>query len=127
MTDHLHLPVKEIFYKNAHAKFSGTGGRGISHFAAEAANALAGGVWVGGTMVLTAEELTFRASDTNRLTKTGTIDFACRLSEIVNATVGEGFGTKIIVVHTKHGEFSFKCFGAVKAHRQLLAAVTATA
>jgi hypothetical protein len=117
--------VSEIFYKNANAKLSGVTGRGVGVFAAEAAKHFMGGVWVGGTVVLTEQELTFKANKLNRAVQKGDMDFAFPLTDISGADLVGGFGTKIISVHIRGGDFLFRCFGAKKALAKLLAAVAA--
>ncbi len=118
--------MSEIFYKNANAKLSGITGRGVGVFASEAAKHFMGGVWVGGTVILTEQELTFKANKLNRAIQKGEMDFAFPLTLVTGAELAGGFGTKIISVHMKGGDFLFRCFGAKKALAKLLSAVAAS-
>ena len=71
-----------------------------------------GGLWVGGSVELTTQPLTFRPNVVNRAVHRGDYSFSVPLSEITSVTYEPGFLTVIVVVTTRHGRFKLRCFAA---------------
>jgi len=78
----------------------------------EGFRAFYGGLWVGGTAVLTATALTFRPNDLNRAMHKGDLSFSVPLTEVSGVRFERGFVTSIVVVATPHGTFKLRCYGA---------------
>ena len=115
----------EIFRKKANAKLRGVEGRHRFAGVAEAAEALMGGTWVGGEVVLTDQSLDFTPNMLNHAIQSGDLAFGFPLSEVIRAEITGGFGTKIITVSTDHGDFQFRCTKASDALAALQDAIAA--
>ena len=110
---------EEIIRRKANAKLRNVRGRHEFGGVAEATEALMQGTWVGGEVVLTDESLGFRPNRLNRAIQSGELAFEIPLSDVTDAEITGGFGTKIITVRTAHVDFQFRCTKA----RAFLAAV----
>lgn len=71
-----------------------------------------GGLWVGGTLIVTDGEVRFEPNAMNRLVHRGEVSIAVPLAEIRGATTRFGVLTRIIDVETSAGTFCVRCFGA---------------
>ena len=78
------------------------------------ANALQGGLWIGGKAVLTLTDLTFTPNAMNELfhLATDTLKWSAPLKEIAAVAVRNGVVTDIIDVHLHSGQRSIRCFKA---------------
>ena len=71
-----------------------------------------GGLWVGGSIEISNEGLCFRPNRLNEELHVGLEVVSIRLADILSARREFGWGTGIVVVEHKSGEFRFRCFGA---------------
>ena len=79
-----------------------------------------GGLWVGGTVQVTSDQVSFSANALNRgftgylmrLKQMGTLDFGMRLADIDEVSVRFGVGTKIVVLEGGDSVMLFRCWGA---------------
>jgi hypothetical protein len=72
-----------------------------------------GGLWVGGTVTLTEEELSFAPNALNRAVHVGVSAKTIPLANVVRATDRFGWFTRIVdVVQTDGSVFVFRCYGA---------------
>lgn len=71
-----------------------------------------GGLWVGGKVILTTQELTFEPNFMNRLAHKGLTGLKVSLSQVVSVELLPGVVTKIIVVRTPAHAIKFRCYGA---------------
>lgn len=105
--------MAELFKKTANAKLANVKGRGPTALITSLFSSATGGTWVGGTVVLTAEELTFSANAMNRAVQKGELDVTVPVDSIIGAAITGGVGTKIIALRLVGGEtFEFRCNGA---------------
>jgi hypothetical protein len=113
--------MAEILRKKANARIRGAEGRGPGQAVTSSLDALAGGTWVGGEVVLTDEFLAFGANRLNRLIQRGELDVVIDLVDITGAAISGGIGTRIIDVDlADESRFSFRCFGAKEVLTALL-------
>jgi hypothetical protein len=81
-----------------------------------------GGLWVGGKVTLTEEELIFSPNALNRAVHVGVSSRTIPLADVVRATDRFGWFTRIIDVVLSDGSvFTFRCYGA-KAFAEKIAA-----
>lgn len=85
---------------------------------------VAGNEWVGGTVTLTRESLSFVPNVANSAF-TQVSDVSIPLAEITGADLRRAYVTHIVAVHTLEGDFLFRCFGAKRVLMQLRAALPA--
>jgi len=78
-----------------------------------------GGLWVGGTVLLTNTEIMFTPNAMNNAFHKGDNSVTIPLSLITSVEDEYGFITKIVKVTTKYGIFKIRCFGA-KKFRELI-------
>ena len=72
-----------------------------------------GGLWVGGRVKLTQDELYFAPNALNRAVHVGVSSKAIPLADVVGATDRFGWFTRIVdVVQTDGSVFTFRCYGA---------------
>lgn len=72
-----------------------------------------GGLWVGGSITLTHETLSFAPNALNTSAHTGTTSWAVPLARITEVADRFGWVTRIVDVRTDDGAiFTFRCFGA---------------
>ena len=115
--------MTEVFRKKANAKIHEAEGVGQALAITAGMDAVFGGSWVGGEVVLTDHALGFRANAVNRAAHTGELDVEIDLADVRGASIAGGIGTRIIEVELVDGSrFAFRCFGA----KQTLAALRAT-
>lgn len=90
----------------------------VSFSESKMANALASdGAWVGGTVLLTKIQLSFKPNGLNSFTQELTgigdgVSFSIPLSEIKSLSIEDAPFTKIVVVNTDAKTFKFRCYGA---------------
>lgn len=90
------------------ARIMGTGGRHVTNRYRES-----GGLWVGGTISLTAHELIFEPNAMNRAVHVGDIARTLPLVTVVQVADRFGWFTRIVDVLLDDGAvFTFRCFGA---------------
>ena len=108
--------MTELFRKKANAKIRAAEGRGPGLGVTEGMDAVVGGSWVGGEVVLTDRSLGFRANVMNRMIQRGDLDVEIALDEVRSAHISGGIVTKIVEVELADGShFAFRCFGAREA------------
>jgi hypothetical protein len=73
-----------------------------------------GGLWVGGSIHISNEGLFFRPNRLNEELHVGLDPVSIPLADILSVRREFGWGTGIVVVEHKSGEFRFRCFGARK-------------
>lgn len=78
-----------------------------------------GGLWVGGKIILTAQELTFEPNFVNRMAHKGLAGLRVSLSQIVSVELLPGVLTKIIVVSTPTHGIKFRCYGAEETAQKI--------
>ena len=116
--------MTEVLRKKANAKIHRADGIGPALAITDGMDAVFGGSWVGGEVVLTDVALGFRANAVNRAIQRGDLDVEIDLSDVSGATIAGGIGTKIIEVELVDGsQFAFRCFGAKETLATLLAAL----
>lgn len=72
-----------------------------------------GGLWVGGSVTLTEDTLTFSPNGMNAAAHDRDTSAGVSLERVVDVTDRFGWVTRIVDVHTDMGElFTFRCFGA---------------
>lgn len=71
-----------------------------------------GGLWVGGSIELTAQALTFRPNALNLAVHTEDYSFSVPLDDITAVQHSWGFVTGVVTVSTSRGHFKLRCFGA---------------
>jgi len=71
-----------------------------------------GGLWVGGTAVLTEEAVAFQPNLVNKLVHMQDYSLRIPLSDITAVENRDGFLTKIINIKTAKGTLRIRCFGA---------------
>lgn len=71
-----------------------------------------GGLWVGGTLIVTGREMLFKPNAANRLVHTGDLGVVVPLSDVRGVTTRFGVLTRIIDIETTAGTFSVRSFGA---------------
>lgn len=70
------------------------------------------GIWVGGAVTLTNDQLAFGPNALNEAVHTGEITRAVRLADVTRVEERFGWLTRIVDVRTSAGEtFTFRCFG----------------
>lgn len=105
--------MAELVRKTANAKLTDVKGRGPTRLVTSLYTSATAGTWVGGTVVLTHDELSFSANAMNRAVQKGTLDVSFPLDSIIGAAITGGVGTKIISVRLAGDEtFEFRCNGA---------------
>jgi hypothetical protein len=82
-----------------------------------------GGLWVGGKVIATPDELSFAPNDMNVAFHVGLEEVHIPLSHIRSVRREFGWVTGMVVVEHRHGEFRFRCFGA----KQVAAALSSHA
>lgn len=85
-----------------------------------------GGLWVGGTVVMSHYGVEFRANAMNRAVHGGETSVAIANQAIRSVRREFGFVTGIVVVEHDAGEFRFRCFGAKGVVVKYQAAVTSS-
>jgi hypothetical protein len=90
----------------------GAGNVGVLAHVMEAFQHAYGGLWVGGTMVLTRTAIHLNANAMNRLVQDGTLDIEIPIGMIRKVSNEGGFFTKIIRLDTDAGSVKFRCYGA---------------
>ena len=78
-----------------------------------------GGLWVGGSALLTTTSLSFQPNKLNRAVHKGDYSFSIPLDEISGVGYERGFFTSIVVVSTQHGSFKLRCYGARRFQKAL--------
>lgn len=71
-----------------------------------------GGLWVGGSIEISNDGLLFRPNPLNEAVHIGLEPVSIPLVDIRSVRREFGWGTGIVVVEHKSGEFRFRCFGA---------------
>ena len=71
-----------------------------------------GGLWVGGSIELSAQALTFRPNAPNLAVHREDHSFSVPLDDITAVQHSWGFVTGIVTVSTVRGQFKLRCFGA---------------
>lgn len=105
--------MAELVRKTANAKLDGVKGRGPTALVTSLFSSATGGTWVGGTIVLTDDTLSFSANAMNRAVQKGELDVSFPVDRIIGAAITGGVGTKIIAVRLTGDEtFEFRCNGA---------------
>lgn len=105
--------MAELVRKTANAKLHDVKGRGPTRLVTSLFTSATDGTWVGGTIVLSDDELSFSANAMNRAVQRGTLDVRNPLDRIIGAAITGGIGTKIITVRLVGGEtFEFRCNNA---------------
>jgi hypothetical protein len=86
-----------------------------------------GGLWVGGTVALTGEALSFLPNTINQAAHTGDMSWRVQLADVEQACDRFGYVTRIIEVRCRNGSaITFRCFGA-KAFADKIATAVRTA
>lgn len=102
--------MTEHFRKKANARIKGADAVGADEIVTAAMGGLVGRSWVGGEVVLTDTELTFRPNVLNKRIQKGAEDATFSVDVLTGACITGGFGTKIIAVTLANGaEFEFRC------------------
>ncbi len=105
--------MAELVRKTANAKLTDVKGRGPTRLVTSLYTSTTAGTWVGGTVIITDDRLSFSANAMNRAVQKGTLDVSFALDRIVGAAITGGIGTKIITVKLAGNEtFEFRCNGA---------------
>lgn len=105
--------MAELVRKTANAKLHDVRGRGPTALVTSLFASATEGAWVGGTITVTDDEITFAANAMNRAVHKGTLDITVPLERIVRAAITGGVGTKIITLDLVDGDtFEFRCSGA---------------
>lgn len=78
----------------------------------EAVKKFYGGTWVGGTAMLTRQQLSFKPSALNRLLPIKDASVTVPLNKITNIVLEKGFITKIIRLETPELVLRLRCYGA---------------
>jgi hypothetical protein len=73
-----------------------------------------GGLWVGGSIEISNDGLSFRPNRLNDAFHLGLEVVSIPLADIQSVRRESGWVTGIVVVEHKRGEFRFRCFGAKK-------------
>jgi hypothetical protein len=90
------------------SKIMGAGGRAVTE-----SYRASGGLWVGGTVSLTAHELIFAPNAMNIAVHTGDVSRRHTLATVVQVADRFGWVTRIVDVLLEDGSvFTFRCFGA---------------
>jgi hypothetical protein len=85
-----------------------------------------GGVWVGGTVTLTEDELSFAPNALNRAVHVSVASTTIPLGSVARASDRFGWFTRIIdVVQTDGSVFTFRCYGAKAFGEKIRAAAEA--
>jgi len=71
-----------------------------------------GGLWVGGSVEVSNDGLFFKPNPLNEAVHVGLEPVSIPLADILSVRREFGWGTGIVVVEHKAGEFRFRCFGA---------------
>lgn len=105
----------------AASQIGGVNGAGAINRSIEAQRRRMGGLWVGGSIVITADEITFRPNGINsEIHNEGEgLSYYSRLSEIGTVKRAGGFLTGIIDIESRDGPFRFRCFGADRVAAEL--------
>ncbi|WP_300377690.1 hypothetical protein [Henriciella sp.] len=121
----MRVPKTAIDTRMASALFAEAQAKGVTGFAGAVASRAMGGLWVGGNVWLTPEELVFRANAMNRRFHLDPKTLAWRipLAEVENVSVCKAFVTRIIEISTGEETRSIRCFKA----SAFAAAIEATA
>ena len=85
-----------------------------------------GGLWVGGKVVVTSEELSFIPNRMNVALHQGLQAVRIPFASIRSAKREFGWLTGIVVVEHSYGVFRFRCFGAKQVAAQMAAHVGAS-
>lgn len=73
-----------------------------------------GGLWVGGTVELSDQYLSFKPNAINNLVHKDDYSLSIPLNDITDLSHEFGFLSGIIRIRTKHGVMKMRCFGAKK-------------
>lgn len=73
-----------------------------------------GGLWVGGTVVLTNEKIIFSPNKINTIIQSNVDCLEIPLSDIVSVRKESGFITGIICIDTADGTLKLRCYGSSK-------------
>lgn len=71
-----------------------------------------GGLWVGGTLIVTDRSVDFQANALNRMVQTGTLDLSVPLDDIAAVEVQPGLVTKIVAITVGHRQVKARMYGA---------------
>jgi hypothetical protein len=71
-----------------------------------------GGLWVGGTLVVTDEDIRFQPNLANKLAHGGDVSVQVPMKEVRGAKSRFGVITRIVDIETTAGTFSVRCYGA---------------
>jgi hypothetical protein len=81
-----------------------------------------GGLWVGGRVTLTSDEVTFAANALNRIANPGRLDVRIPLASIIGVQYVPAFVSSIVAISTDAFVFKVRCFGARRFADAILAA-----
>jgi len=84
-----------------------------------------GGLWVGGKVTATSQELRFEPNAMNRALHHGLESMSIPLRSIRSVRREFGWLTGIVVVEHAGGEFRFRCFGAKQVAAELASSLAA--
>lgn len=84
-----------------------------------------GGLWVGGRVTLTSEAISFAPNALNLALQTGSLAWRIPLSDIDGVDVLPGLITSKVQLHTPHGPYQVRCYGAKKFAQQVRDAIAA--
>ena len=82
-----------------------------------------GGLWVGGTLTVTDQQVAFHANALNRAVQSGTLDVALPLRSIGHVEVQSGFVTKIVVITVGYRQVKSRMYGAEQVAETIRQAV----
>jgi hypothetical protein len=72
----------------------------------------AGGLWVGGRVILTTGDLSFHPNAANRVMNRGTLDIMIPLAMVASVEVLPAFFTKIVAIRAGGSLIRLRCYGA---------------
>ncbi|MFT4226225.1 hypothetical protein [Micropruina sp.] len=82
-----------------------------------------GGLWVGGTLTVTDQQVEFHANALNRAVQSGTLDIALPLRSIAQVELQPGFVTKIVAITVGYRQVKSRMYGAEQVAETIRQAV----
>lgn len=82
-----------------------------------------GGLWVGGTLTVTDQQVEFHANALNRVVQAGTLDLGLPLRSIAQVEVQPGFVTKVVALTVGNRQVKSRMYGAEQVAEAIRQAV----
>lgn len=85
-----------------------------------------GGLWVGGTLIVTDRSVDFQANALNRMVQTGTLDLSVPLHDIAAVEVQPGLVTKIVAITVGQRQVKARMYGAERVAETIRQGIAGT-